>query len=164
MPHGQLTGIVFAAFAPLAFAGCSQSSPLAPDNVQYATVLAQPVAGSVYLMTTHATTIGRGVVLDAYVEDASNNPATSGTAVFQMCSVQGTPAPSTDCISGAGHWVRIGSAGIITSGPNAGHALFTPTSLAPPTGTTIGFRFRYIGQGSGIGNSLSDNAADYTWP
>ncbi|HEX5574239.1 MAG TPA: hypothetical protein VFX42_00085, partial [Gemmatimonadales bacterium] len=112
MPQGRLARFVFAAFAPLAFAGCSGSSPLAPDNVQYATVLAQPAEGTMYLLTVYATTVGRGVVLDAYVEDASRNPATSGTAVFQMCSLQGIPAPSTDCNSGSGRWVRVGMAGI----------------------------------------------------
>ena len=170
MPYRHLATFTFAVAATLGFVACSGQSPAAPratpDGVQYATTLAQPAQGAVYLLTTYATTFGRGVVLDAYVEDASNNPATSGTASYQMCSLQGTPAPSTECNTGLGSWMRVGRAGIIHTdppGPNEGHALFTPDFLAPPTGTTIGFQFRYIGQGSGIANHLS-NTADYTWP
>jgi hypothetical protein len=167
MPHGQLTRFVLAACSSLAFVGCSESSPVALDHPQYAITLARPAEGAVYLITTHPTQFGRGVVLDAYVEDASNTPATGGTATFQMCALQRIPAPSAECSSGSGSWVRVGSAGIIHTDPpgsNEGHALFTPDFLAPPSGTTIGFRFKYIGQGTGITNSLSGNTADYTWP
>jgi len=33
-----------------------------------------------------------------------------------------------------------------------------------PSGTTIGFRFKFSGQGSGIASAPGDNVADYTWP
>jgi hypothetical protein len=169
MPYRHLGTSIFAVPAALAFVACSDQSPVAPgataDGAQYATTLAQPAEGQTYLFTVYATPVGRGAVLDAYVEDASGNPATSGTAFFQYCALQQVPAPSAECDSGSGHWVFWVRAGIIHTdppGPNEGHALAV-YDLAPPSGTTIGFRFRYLGQGSGIANETS-NSADYTWP
>jgi hypothetical protein len=163
MPHRRHASFISAVLAAFSFIACSDQSPAAPeatpDGVEH---LGRPAEGTLFLFTVYATTGGRGAVLDAYVLDASGNPATAGTAVFQYCSLQGAPAPSAACDAGSGHWVRWGSAGFITSGALEGHALMA-YDLAPPSGTTIGFRFRYLGKGSGIANDLS-NSADYTWP
>jgi hypothetical protein len=108
------------------------------------------------------TRSGLGVILVAYVADASGDPAESGTAIFQYCSLHGEPAPRTDCNTGSGNWVHWGMAGIIPPPfESAGYAFMT-YSLAPTAGTTIGFRFRYIGQGSGIANGVSE-PEDFTW-
>jgi hypothetical protein len=170
MPHSQLRTFIVGAVAPFAFIACADQSPVSPDatshDVPYATILAQPINGTLYQLTVYATTVGTGAVLDAYVLDASGSPATSGAAAFYYCSLQGNPAPSEACLSGSGHWLRYGSAGFIHTdppGPKEGHALLEYTQ-SPPSGTTIGFRFRYVGQGSGIANAWSDNVADYTWP
>lgn len=170
MPCSRFRNFIVGAIAPWAFIACADQSPVSPDatsdNASYAIVLAQPTVGALYQLTVYATTVGTGAVLDAYVLDASSSPATSGSVAFYYCSLQGNPAPSEACLTDSGHWVRYGSAGIIHTdppGPKEGHALLGYTE-SPPSGTTIGFRFRYIGQGSGIANAWSDNVADYTWP
>jgi len=113
-------------------------------------------------MLFQPTGSGLGVILDAYVTDAFGNPAQSGTAVFQFCSLGGKPAPSAGCDTGSGHWARWGSGGIIPSPSTlAGHALMT-YDLVPPAGTTIGFRFKYLSDGSGIANGVSAGA-DHTF-
>jgi hypothetical protein len=164
MPRRRLAACIFAFLAPFAFTGCSDQSPIAPnagpDGGQNVTTQAELVAGT-YLLTVYATSVGRGAVLDAYVRDASGNPATSGTAVFYYCSRQGVPAPRGACLTGSGNWVRYGSAGIIPTGTKKGHALMAYTE-APPSGTTIGFRFRYT-RGSTIASGYS-NSVNYTWP
>ena len=164
MPHNRLAAFIFAALAPFAFTGCSDQSPIAPDasldGGQKVTPFAELATGT-YLLTVYATTAGRGAVLDAYVRDASGNPATNGIAVFYYCSRQGNPAPRAACLTGSGRWVRYGSAGIISTGTKQGHALMGYTE-APPSGTTIGFRSRYM-QGSTIASGYS-NSANYTWP
>jgi hypothetical protein len=132
-----------------------------PDGSHSVTTLAQPVKGT-YTISFQPTGSGLGVVLVAYVTDASLAPAQKGTAVFQFCSLQGNPAPTADCDTGPGNWTHYGMAEIIPSPfPSEGHALLTYNE-APAPGTTIGFRFRYVGQGSGIGNGMS-LSADHTF-
>jgi len=165
MSHCHLTGFIFAALTPCAFIACADQSPVAPgapsDGDQGVPVLALAVTG-IYTLTVYATTVGRGAVLDTYVTDASGHPATSGTVTFKYCSLQGVPAPRSACNTGSGKWMFWGSAGIIPTGPNKGHALMGYTE-APPAGTTIGFRSRYNSHGSSIASHLS-NSANYTWP
>jgi hypothetical protein len=164
MPRHRLAAFIFAALAPFAFTGCSDQSPIAPDasldDGQKVTPFAELAVGT-YLLTVYATTAGRGAVLDAYVQNASGNPATSGMAVFDYCSRKGNPAPSAACLTGSGRWVRYGSAGIISTGAKQGHALMGYTE-AVPAGATIGFRYRYT-RGSTIASGYS-NSANYTWP
>ena len=160
MLNRHLATSTFAGLAAFALVACSDQSPIAPNDVQNVTPQANLVVGT-YLQTVYATTVGRGAVLDAYVRDASGSPATSGTAVFFYCSRQGVPVPKGACLTGTGRWVRYGSAGIIPTGTNQGHALMGYTE-PPPSGSTIGFRFRYT-QGTTIASRYS-NAADYTWP
>lgn len=164
MTRRRLAACIFAVLTPFAFTACSDQSPAAPDaslgSGPEVTTLAELTVGT-YLLTVYATSTGRGAVLDAYVRDASGNPATDGTAVFFYCSRQGVPAPRGACLTGSGRWVRYGSAGIIPTGAKQGHALMGYTE-APPSGTTIGFRFRYT-RGSTIASRYS-NSANYTWP
>jgi hypothetical protein len=117
-------------------------------------------ASGTYVLTIEPA--GGGATLKAYVTDASGNPANSGTAVFQYCRSRGAPAPSAECTSGSGRWAFWGRAGILPDGhQNEGYALMA-YHLAPAPGTTIGFRFRYSGQGSGIANGTS-LPVDYSW-
>ena len=166
----KLARVVVILFGASAFA-CSDRSPVAPEPqatlaLQPATIQAQTVAGT-YLLSFRPTSTGLGVVLAGYVAElVSGAPAESGTATFQFCALGSTPRPSADCDSGSGHWVRWGSAPIIPPpSTNAGFALMT-YDLAPTPGTTIGFRFRYIGkskgESSGIANGVSPSA-DHTF-
>lgn len=167
MPNSRFRTLIVGALAPLASVACAGESLVAPhatpQDVRYAAILARPAEGSLYQLSVYATTFGTGATLDAYVLDAFGAPATDGSATFYYCSLQGNPAPSGTCLTGGGRWARYGSAGIIDAGPNQGHALLG-FSASQPSGTTIGFRFRYSGQGSGIASASSDNVADYTWP
>ena len=154
----HLAGFIFAVPAAFAFVACTDQSPVAPNDtpegLQTAIILAQPVEGT-YTLSFMPTSTGLGVVLVAYVTDASLAQAESGTAVFQYCSLHGNPAPSNDCDTGSGHWVLWGRAGIIPPpSPSVGFAFLT-YDLVPTAGTTIGFRFRYFGQGNGIANGES---------
>jgi hypothetical protein len=164
MPHRHLATFIFALLAAFAFIACSGQSPVAPgatsDGAQYVTTLAKPVDGT-YVLSFEPTISGLGVVLVAHVDDASGNPATSGTAIFQYCSLQGVPAPSTECDNGLGGWVFVGRSGILPSGPRVGDALLT-YDLAPSSGTTIGFRFWYNGAGNGIARGPSPSE-DHTF-
>lgn len=163
MSHRRHGRFLSTALVALSFIACSDRSPVGPDaipeNVESATT--PSLVQGTYLLTVYATSFGRGAVLDAYVRDASGNPATNGIAVFYYCSRQGAPAPRGACLTGSGSWRRYGSAGIIPTGTKQGHALMGYTE-APPSGTTIGFRFRYA-RGTTIASGYS-NAANYTWP
>src|SRR5215203_4843621 len=167
MPHFRFRAFIVGALAPFALLACAGESLVVPQatsqDVRYATILAQPADGTLYQLSVYATDFGTGAILDAYVLDAFSAPATSGSVVFYYCSLQGNPAPSETCLTGGGRWRRYGSSGIIGAGPNQGHALLTFTE-SQPSGTTIGFRFKFSGQGSGIASAPSDNVADYTWP
>lgn len=166
----KLARVVVIVFGASAYA-CSERSPVAPEPQatlasQPATIQAQTVAGA-YLLSFRPTGTGLGVVLAGYVAElVSGAPADSGTATFQFCARGSTPRPSADCDSGSGHWVRWGSAPVIPPpSTDAGFALMT-YDLAPTPGTTIGFRFRYLGkskgESSGIANGVSPSA-DHTF-
>jgi hypothetical protein len=150
---------------------CSERSPVAPEPQalpasQPLAIQAQSVEGS-YVLSFRPTGSGLGVILAAYVAQlGSGAPADSGTATFQFCAVGKAPRPRADCDSGSGHWVRWGSASIIPPpATNAGFALMT-YDLAPTSGTTIGFRFRYSGRSKGDNSGIADGvslSADHTF-
>jgi hypothetical protein len=85
-----------------------------------------------------------------------------GSAVFQFCATRGKPAPSAVCNSGSGRWARVGTAGIISGGTEVGHALRVYDPAPQSVGTTIGFRFKYLSDVSGIANGVSAGA-DHTF-
>src|SRR5215207_5435837 len=167
MSCARVRTLILGALAPLMLVACADQSlvgPLAtPQDGQYANIQARAAEGTLYQLSVYATTFGTGAILDAYVLDAFGAPATSGSVVFYYCSFHGNPAPSETCLTGGGRWSRYGSSGIIGAGAKQGHALLTFTE-SQPSGTTIGFRFKFSGQGSGIASAPSDNVADYTWP
>ena len=167
MSRSRFRTFIVGALAPFTMVACADESPVAPHatptDVRYATIPARATEGTLYQLSVYATTGGTGAVLDAYVLDASGAPATSGTAVFSYCSFRGNPAPSETCLTGGGRWARYGSAGIIRCWSELG----TRTDglhQSQPSGSTIGFSFRYSSQGSGIASAPGDNVADYTWP
>ncbi|WP_310053126.1 hypothetical protein [Agrilutibacter niabensis] len=146
MSHPYLANLIVRV-AVLVSAGCLSASP---------TVLAQPVTGFYGL-----TFVFDGeLVLRAHVEDGSGHPAQGGTVTFQYCSLKGIPsnditqpdeAPSSACANGSGTWATLGR---VPVNPETGDALldFGLVSVV----NTIGFRYRYVGQGTGIQNKLID--------
>lgn len=101
--------------------------------------------------------VGTALLPHAHVTNSSGTLATRGQLIFQDCLLNGIPAPSIQCDSGAGVWsnfqmVRINGPEDIQVGYGS-----------PSTPQTIGFRFRYFsGHGIGIANGIS-NSMDVTW-
>src|SRR5258708_5100377 len=98
----------------------------------------------------------KGEVLKAHVQDHSGKPAQRGEVIFQDCEVKNSPGPSAACDSGSGVWAHVFQMSVDASG----NALVDYGFISIPE--TIGFRFRYIGQGSGIANGAS-KPGDVTW-
>jgi hypothetical protein len=126
---------------------CLSASPAA---------LAQPVPGSYELTFNFDVEL----ILKAHIEDHLGNPASGGLVVFQYCSYKGLPpnditqpdeAPSSACADGSATWVTLARVPVNSV---SGEALlnFGVVSVV----NVIGFRFRYLGQGTGIANSLID--------
>jgi hypothetical protein len=157
MPHSHLASFIFAVLTPCAFSACSDQSPAAPDatpdGVQYATTLAQPVLGS-YTLTFFFDAFNI-ITLQAHVTDDLGNPAQSGVVIFQYCSYKGFPrydvtrideAPISACADGSAKWVTLATVPVNASGD--AFVEVGPVNIVD----VIGFRFRYVGQGSGIAN------------
>jgi len=173
MPRRTLARLLSAAVAGLAagaFAACSDQSPVgphgpAPGAVQKVSVLAQPVSGEGDISFIPNSIGERNEVILVAQVTAEGNPAQGGQVLFQFCASRGSlefgfptiPLPSAECEpGGSGRWFRIGTVPVV-----AGEASVTFCCIS--SGSTIGFRFVYTGQGSGIGNFTS-LPEDYTQP
>lgn len=105
------------------------------------------------------------LILGAHVADNSGAPAQGGLVTFQYCSYKGLPpnditradeAPLDACANGSATWRNL----ITLQLNGSGDAYMDFGIVQIPR--TIGFRFRYTGQGSGIANGVSE-PKDYTW-
>lgn len=114
--------------------------------------------------------VGEELVLQAHVTDGAGFDAQRGSVTFQVCSrspgrsLKLDPAPSSDCdITGTGSWVFVFN-GKVDGGlcPGTGPGFVCVNFGAINTPRTVGFRFRYAGQGSGIANRISE-AKDASW-
>jgi hypothetical protein len=185
MPRRKLACLIVAVLVAGASVACSDQSPVAPgatpDGVGNPSLLSQPAPGS-YVISYFTSGTGGLVpvnslpvctvlacpelILGAHVEDAAGDPAQGGAVIFQYCSLKGLPpndieradeAPSAACASGLGTWANLGSAVPVTG---SGDAYLDFGFVLIPR--TVGFRFRYLGQGSGIANDTSA-PEDFTW-
>lgn len=110
--------------------------------------------------------VGDGeLILGARVTDASGSAAQAGRVIFEYCSLKGVPpnditradeAPLSACADRSATWASL--AGVDVD-PSGSAFLDFGVVLIP---RTVGFRFRYIAQGSGIANGVS-GPADFTW-
>jgi len=107
---------------------------------------------------TFETAVNTAVKLDAHVTDSSGNLAMRGLWIFQDCLLKGIPAPSVQCDSGSGLWSNIQEVHFQSGLKFDVRIAYGIVSTAQ----TIGFRFRYPAQGSGIANGIS-NSIDVTW-
>ena len=161
MPHRHLASFIFAALTPCAFIACSDQSPLTPganpDRVGYPSMLSQPVLGSYAL--TFSFDANNFITLQAHVTDYLGNPAQGGVVIFQYCSYKGSPpldpsrideAPISACADGSAKWLTLAIVPVNASGDAFSEV--GPVNIV----NVIGFRFRYIGQGSGIANYTID--------
>jgi hypothetical protein len=160
MPRRNLASLVVAVLAAGAFVACSDQSPVAPsampDPVENPSLLSQPVLG---LYDLDFLWNGIELTLIAHIKDSDGNAAQGGAVIFQYCSYKGLPpndisqpdeAPSSACADGSGTWVTL--ARIPVDGSGEASYPFGAILVV----NIIGFRFRYIGQGSGIANWTID--------
>jgi hypothetical protein len=159
------------------FVGCSAQSPATPSTAPAIAAGsagadaqgAQAVSGTYNLLffigdepgglqpIESTLNVGQYLVLRAYVTDAAGQPAPRGSVIFEYCSVKGAPAPALSCESGSGSWKHHMGVQVDASGysPHVGWgACSTPRS--------IGFRFRYSSQGSGVASG-SSTPKDAKW-
>jgi hypothetical protein len=176
MARRNLTGLLTVVAGAIALVGCSDQSPVAPtpNGGPAADVhaLARAVAGSYELsfytsglVPVSSLPVFQELVLGAHVADASGAPAQGGLVTFQYCSYKGLPpnditradeAPSAACATNEAKWANLASVPVDASG----NAYMNFGFVSIPR--TVGFRFRYTGQGSGIANGVSA-PADFTW-
>jgi hypothetical protein len=105
------------------------------------------------------------LILTAHVEDAAGTAAQRGRVVFEYCSLKGLPpsditrpdeAPLEACDAGEATWAHLLSIEV----NELGEASMNFGVVQIPR--TVGFRFRYLGQGSGIASGVS-TARNFTW-
>jgi WD40-like Beta Propeller Repeat len=108
---------------------------------------------------------GSPVILHAHIEDSTNNAANRGSVVFQYCSLKGRPpndidrvdeAPLEECEAGNANWALLANVPVDEFG-NAEWVFCCPM-ITP----TIGFRFTYQPQGSGIAKHTID-PENFNW-
>jgi len=183
-------GFLVAVVTAVTLIGCSRQSPVAPsaaisssesnagpNTSAAATPLAQPAPGSFELSffingptglqpVTSLTVLSDELILGAHVANGSGTAATGGSVTFQYCSFKGLPpnditradeAPSSACDSGSAVWKNLGTVKVNGSGD----AFITFGIVQIPR--TVGFRFRYAAQGSGIANGVLQPPKDFTW-
>jgi hypothetical protein len=168
MSHGNipfLKFVVIIAVASFAYLGNS------------AVGLAQEVPGSyqisfqangvqVFSLPVCTPSACQELILKAHIEEeGSGLPAQGGMVIFQYCSYKGLPpnditradeAPSVACETGLATWDRLGADKVNDSGDAF---QFFGAVVIP---RTVGFRLRYIRQGSLIESGFSE-PMDFTW-
>jgi hypothetical protein len=117
--------------------------------------------------------VGQELVLHAYVADSLGTPASRGQVVFQVCTrgghaIPNDPQPSSACdIDHTASWVSLtfprlpldGTTCLSCLPAGLGNACLGYGSVQSVR--TVGFRFKYLGQGSGIANGI--DTKDVSW-
>lgn len=176
MAGRNLAGLLAVVVAANTLIACSDKSPVAPNAGRGLTpdiaALARSASGSFQLsffanglVPVSSLPVFQELILGAHVSDGSGAPAQGGSVTFQYCSLKGGPpndinradeAPSAACATRDASWANLISVPVNTSGNaymNFGFAQIP---------RTVGFRFKYSGQGTGIANGVSA-PADFTW-
>jgi hypothetical protein len=148
-----------------------------PNVTEGVGAMAQPIEGSYELgffrsgpnglePVSSLPVLSDELVLGAHVENNVGTAAQGGAVTFEYCSYKGLPpnditradeAPSAACASGLAVWKSLPANVRVNA---SGDAYLTFGIVQIPR--TIGFRFRYIGRGSGVANGVS-LPADFTW-
>ncbi len=189
MLHRNISGLAIVVLATATLVACSEHSPVAPTTPSVA-VESGPTIGSGQSQVTPAAGAVPGsyvlsfvdtsrqpvlqlpvddgdLVLKAHVQNSAGVPATGGSVTFEYCSLKGRPpnditradeAPLEACATGDAVWKRLGNAAV--GALTAGDAYLDFGVVHIPR--TVGFRFRFTGQGSGIANSTSA-PENFTW-
>jgi hypothetical protein len=114
----------------------------------------------------------RELILKAYVTDTTGLPAQKGAVTFEYCSYKGRPpnditrpdeAPKEACEQGSASWARLASMSVSEGRcPTLGTGYACMNFGVVRIPRTVGFRFRYSPQGSGIPSGISA-ATNFTW-
>lgn len=127
-------------------------------TVTAGSVSAKPVTGSykIEFPSGNQLSAGSTIVVRAVVRDPVNL-APSGTIVWQICKdSSGSGVASATCDAGTARWDSWFRDPV---DPACGCAQF---GVQNPNVQTIGYRYKYVGQGSGIANGIS-SPADAVW-
>lgn len=181
MSRHNFASLIVAGLAVVALLACSGESPVspgaAPEGNGGLDLLAKSVPGSYELSFFKSDSSGlepvdslpvlsQELILGAHVAAAGSGlPAQSGAVTFQYCSFKGLPpnditradeAPSSACGDGSATWKSLTTVPVNTSG----NAFMNFGIVQIPR--TVGFRFRYLSQGSGIAGGMSA-PRDFKW-
>lgn len=105
------------------------------------------------------------LILNAQIRDSNGLPASGGIVTFQYCSYKGLPpnditradeAPTSACEDGSGIWKSLATIPVNESGD----AFYNFGAVLIPR--TVGFRFKYSAQGSGI-ERATILGQDFVW-
>jgi hypothetical protein len=158
---------IISAVASIAFLADSLSAQPVPGSYDLSFFkLVSGVLEPVSNLPVCTPSVCEELILNAHIkEDSSGLPAQGGVAIFQYCSLKGLPpnditradeAPSAACETGSATWANLAALKVNESGDAY---LDFGVVLIP---RTVGFRFKYIGQGSGIEKGISP-PMDFTW-
>ncbi|HYU52282.1 MAG TPA: hypothetical protein VEK37_05030 [Gemmatimonadaceae bacterium] len=176
MVRRNVAGLLAVFVGAVALVACSDQTPVSPKVNSAAPadlrVVASGATGSYQLsfytnglVPVSSLTVFQELILGAHVADASGAPAQGGSVTFQYCSLKGLPsndinrpdeAPSAECATRAASWANLISVPV----DGSGNAYMNFGFVSIPR--TVGFRFKYNGQGSGIANGTS-TPSDFTW-
>ncbi len=168
MLHRNLVALRFAVIAAAAavlFSAGSLSAQQVPGTytlsfLKFVNGVLEPVS----TLSVCTPSVCEELILKAHIEGASG-PAQGGVAIFQYCSLKGLPpnditrpdeAPSAACEDGSATWANVASLKVNESGD----AYFNFGIVLIPR--TVGFRFKYVGRGSGIEKGTSA-PMDFIW-
>jgi hypothetical protein len=181
MSPRNLASLTLSVLAAGAVVACSDQSPVTPgptpDGLRGPGLLSRPIRGSYDLsfvsggqevssLPVCTESVCEELGLNASVDDVSGVPAETGSVIFEYCSFKGLPpndiqradeAPREACENGEGTWAHLITVKVDASG-NIPVVSFGVVFIA----RTVGFRFRYLGQGSGIANGVSE-PENFTW-
>ncbi|MEN8145295.1 MAG: hypothetical protein ABFS14_10135 [Gemmatimonadota bacterium] len=153
-------------FLALACTDSQQAALLGPQSVSEppsisadVTILASPLEGQ-YLhdVSPVVKKVSRflwdvvpntNITLKATVLFPNSDPAMKGTVVWQRCANKFGPTTSFDCQAGTARWRTISRVDVDTNG-------CATQGIAVSIGARHGFRYKYIGKGSGVKNGTSE--------
>lgn len=176
MARRNLAGMLAVVVGAIAVAACSDQTPVSPSvdrgPSQDVRLLARAAPGSYELsfftnglVPVTSLPVLQELILGAHVANGSGVPAAGGSVTFQYCSLKGGPpndinrpdeAPSAACTTRDASWANLISVPVDAFG----NAYMNFGFVSIPR--TVGFRFRYSGQRSGIANGTSA-PRDFTW-
>jgi hypothetical protein len=174
MARRNLARLLTVGFVASAVLACSDQTPVVPSANPGPPQEVRGVAalGSYELsffanglVPVATLTVFQELILGAHVADGSGAPAQGGLVTFQYCSLKGGPpndinradeAPSAACDTRDAAWANLVSVRV----DGSGNAYMNFGFVSIPR--TVGFRFRFTGQGTGIANGTSA-PKDFTW-